>query len=169
MISQFVKDYGSIISPTIAFILGIAAVLIKYGIDNIVQKRRTKKSFMKAKEMLSKIQLPDYCEGPKKKSPHELIHATMARNLTNISRLYFSLSATYKYMQSLEKDINQSKNLLIINQYFYLVWRIENMITEIETIRESSDVDASTWHNLQREIPELLEFLNDDWFSLKNN
>lgn len=169
MISQFIKDYGSIISPTIAFVLGIVAVLIKYGIDNIVQKRRTKKSFIKAKEMLAKIHLPDYCEGPNKKSPHEFMHATMARNLSNISRLYFSLSATYKYLQSLEKDINQSKNLLIINQYFYLVWRVENMITEIKAIRESSDVDASTWHSLQKEIPELLEFLNDDWFSLKNS
>lgn len=169
MISQFIKDYGSIISPTIAFILGIVAVLIKYGIDNIVQKRRTKKSFIKAKKMLAKIHLPDYCEGPNKKSPHEFMHATMARNLSNISRLYFSLSATYKYLQSLEKDINQSKNLLIINQYFYLVWRVENMITEIEAIRESSDIDASTWYSLQKEIPELLEFLNDDWFSLKNS
>ena len=68
MISQFIKDYGSFISPTIAFVLGIVAVLIKYGIDNIVQKRRTKKSFIKAKEMLAKIHLPDYCEGPNKKS-----------------------------------------------------------------------------------------------------
>lgn len=60
MILQFIKDYGSVISPTIAFILGIIAILIKYVLDDRLQKRQTMKSFKKAKEMLSKIQLPEY-------------------------------------------------------------------------------------------------------------
>ena len=168
----FIKDYGSIISPTIAFLLGIITVFIKNQIDSKSQRKQTEKSFEKAKEMLSKIRLPDYCEGPKRKNPNDLMHATMARNYTNIARMYFSLSAAYKYLSSLESDINKSNNLLVINQYFYLIWRIEKMIKELEMLRDHSnsvDIDASTWRGLQRKIPELLEFLNEDWFSLKGD
>lgn len=167
MILQFIKDYGSVISPTIAFILGIIAILIKYVLDNRLQKRQTMKSFKKAKEMLSKIQLPEYRKGPE--TTDCLMHATMARNLTGISRMYFSLTATYQYFKSLDVYINRSNNLLIINQYFYLVWRIEKLIKNLEDIRKQSDIEESTWRGLQHEIPELLEFIENDWFALNDS
>lgn len=161
--NQIIRDYGTIISPTVAFLLGIVTLQIKNWIDNKVQRRRTAESFEKAKEMLSRIQLPEYSKGASK-SRIVGFNAAQARNLTNISRMYFLLSATYKYLLSLENDINRSQNLSHINQYFYLVWRIEKLIAELEIIREKSDVDMGEWCELQHQIPELLEFINDDWF-----
>lgn len=93
----------------------------------------------------------------------------MARNLTDISRMYFSLTATYQYFKSLDVYINRSNNLLIINQYFYLVWRIEKLIKNLEDIRKQSDIEESTWRGLQHEIPELLEFIENDWFALNDS
>lgn len=112
--NQIIRDYGTIISPTVAFLLGIVTLQIKNWIDNKVQRRRTDESFEKAKEMLSRIQLPEYSKGASK-SRIVGFNAAQARNLTNISRMYFLLSATYKYLLSLENDINQSQNPSHIN------------------------------------------------------
>lgn len=165
--NQIIRDYGTIISPTVAFLLGIITLQIKNWIDNKVQRKRIDESFEKAKEMLSRIQLPEYSMRAGKGGILG-INAAQAMNLTNISRMYFLLSAAYKYLLSLENGINQSQNPSHINQYFYLVWRIEKLITELEIIRENSDVDMREWRELQRQIPELLEFINDDWFLFDN-
>lgn len=166
--AQFIKDYGSILSPTIAFVLGIFTMLLKYYLDSKIQKKQTYDSFEKAKEMLSKIRLPDYCEGSNIDASCKIFSAATARNLTNISRMYFSVSATYQYLLSLESEINKSKNLLIINQYFYLVWRVKNFVQQLKSIRDSQKISASEWYALQNEIPELLNFLHDDWFAMEN-
>jgi len=114
--AQMIKDYGSLISPTLAFILGIIAVLIKIKLDNGVQKKHTAKYFNKSIDMLSKIELPEFEENPiplNERNDGGIFHASMARKLTDLSRMRFSLSSVYKYLQNLESDVTKSVDLLM--------------------------------------------------------
>jgi len=60
--TQFFKDYGALVSPTIAFLLGIIAVALKYKLDNRTRKTHTTKCFRKAVSILAKIDLSEYKE-----------------------------------------------------------------------------------------------------------
>ena len=164
---EFIKVYGIIISPLVAIILGIIAVFIKTWIDNVNSIKQTIKSYNNVKSMLNNIKLPKYSSSPRSSISDEIfIDAFTARNLTNISRMYFSIIAAYNYLLSLNNDINKSGNLLIINQYYYLSWRLKKLIDSLEAIRNNKRINVETWNELNKEIPGILNFLEEDWFKL---
>jgi len=64
----------------------------------------------------------------------------------------------------------------MINQYFYLIERIPKITIQIDEVKSKLEDDIheiqnknpaiSEWRHLQNELPQLLDFLKDDWFSL---
>lgn len=142
----------------------------------------TVKRFNKAIKMLSKIRLPEFEEDPlleKEDSSNLFFSASVARNLTHLSRMKFSLSATYKFLCSLENDITKSVDLLMINQYFYILQMIPSITQQAEELHDllASNINGNydrnsvkdVWVILQHELSHLLIFLEDDWFALQEN
>ena len=84
------------------------------------------------------------------------------------------LLSVYRFLSNFESDITKDDDLVLISKYYYIVERIPNIVKQIDTVREKLktekyethdlDLARSEWTQLHRELPELLELLNDQWF-----
>lgn len=145
---ELIKVYGLIISPIFAFVLGVLTILIKEWFDDFSRKKKTIKSFKKVKLMLKRINLREY-EHPlphnKDREKQRFLDSPTARNMTHFSRYYFHVSAANMFLKSLKDEISKLNNLDLINEYFYLDWRLNLLITKIEEIRDNDTfIDSST-------------------------
>lgn len=161
---EFIKAYGSVLSPTIAFVLGIAAVYLKIGIERKMDKKRAYTSFGTLIAMLSKVTLPPYSQPITKGHPD----AGTLRNITHLSRLYFGLSSINAYLEKITTEIRDHGDALMIHQAYYLGWRLEKFIKTIDDMRVLNYISEEQYGSVQRDLPELLLYLDEDWFSLRD-
>src|SRR5260221_12863163 len=100
---EFLKNYGTLIGPLLAFTLGAIALYIKFYIDRQVESWRSKKKMKKLIQLIlaSKPPLKYYPN----KAKDGLFHADEARNLTNLSIFYKRLEVVLAYIETIENDI----------------------------------------------------------------
>jgi len=159
---QFIKEFGTILAPVIAFLLGVVALYANMRFVEHREKKQAEKSFEKAKEMLARATLPPFEE--RKYNRDELsigdallLHASDARNMTYLARLYFQLSATQLFFANIKDGVIKTNNLLLIYQYFYLTWRLNKLVSEVESAREERILQRQTYSDLRSDLLTILE------------
>jgi hypothetical protein len=131
---EFFQLYGPAIGPTIAFTLGIIALFIKYFIDTNLGRR----SVLSKLDLLKKMILES--PPPKKFHPNiameGMIHADEARNLANMSRLYFRFLSIDVLIRSIENDVYKYGNISNIREFNTIKLRHENFIKRVKDASE---------------------------------
>lgn len=156
-ISQALKDYGAAIGPTIAFILGIAAFVLKNAIDDQWAKCRFTTRFQNLKNLtLTSKSPPKFHPGT---TDHNLLHADEARNLTNLSRFYNRLLALKLFFKTLEGDISTYGSPAQTQQFHSMKWWFEILYTEVDSYRSKANFRMEEFHFYR--ITELSTHLND--------
>lgn len=99
---------------------------------------------------------------------------SLSLRFNELKRMEVMLLSVYRFLSNFESDITKDDDLVLISKYYYIVERIPNIVKQIDTVREKLktekyethdlDLARSEWTQLHRELPELLELLNDQWF-----
>jgi hypothetical protein len=55
---ELFRDYGAAIGPTVAFALGVFALVVKHGFDNLAARRSAERRVAKIAEMVQQSQPP---------------------------------------------------------------------------------------------------------------
>lgn len=133
---EFLKDYGTLIGPLMAFTLGVIALYIKFYIDRQVESWRSRKKMRKL------IQLILSSKPPRKYYPQTakdgLFHADQARNLTNLSIFYKRLEVLLSYTVTVENDILTNCSVAEIQQFHDLKFILKYLSKDVEEARNNS-------------------------------
>jgi len=138
---EFLKDYGTLIGPTLAFGLGVLAIFIKFWSDRQLESWKSKKKMKKL------IKLILESKPPKKyyplKSKDGFLHADQARNLTNLSIFYKRIEIVKSFIDSIEEDILTNCNVSKIQQFQDLKFIASYLFRDIEKHRNDNKHDFS--------------------------
>ena len=152
------KDYGSLIGPALAFILGVMAIYIKFYTDRQLENWKSRKKLKKLFKLIkeSKPPLKYY---PNKSS--NFIHADQARNLTNHSIFYKKIKVINYYINNIEEDILTNGSLIEIQQFTDLQFVISYMNRDIETFRNGSKQKDENLNFKDLDKSDFLKIMND--------
>ena len=157
--ADFVKDYGPAIGPTLAFLLGVFALFIKYKVDQFTASRSLKKRLIHLQKMVISC-APPVIFHPKI-SETGFIHADEARNLSNIVRFYSKLLALNSAFDSVEKAVIEHGNAEQILMFHNSKWWFKIIFKDIEKMRSTdnyrlrkTDLDnlTHTWELLKESM-----------------
>ncbi|WP_414667414.1 hypothetical protein [Escherichia coli] len=157
--ADFVKDYGPAIGPTLAFLLGVFALFIKYKVDQFTASRSLKKRLLHLQKMVISCSPPTTFHP--KQSETGFIHADEARNLSNIARFYSKLLALNLAFDSVEKAVIEHGNAEQILMFHNSKWWFKIIFNDIEKMRNTDNHRLSkadlanlthTWELLKESI-----------------
>lgn len=134
-LTDFLKDYGSAIGPTLAFLLGIFALFIKYKIDQFTASRSLKRRLLHLQKIVLSCPPPDKFHP--KKSESGLMHADEARNMTNHSRFYSKLLALHSAFNSVEKTVLEYGTADQILMFHSSKWWFDILFKDVENKRKT--------------------------------
>ncbi len=158
-LSDILKDYGSAIGPTLAFVLGVLALFIKYKVDQFTAFRSLRKRLLYLQKMVVSCAPPSTFHP--KQSETGFIHADEARNLSNIARFYSKLLALNSAFDSVEKAVIEHGNAEQILMFHNSKWWFKIIYNDIEKMRNTdkyrlnkADLDnlTHTWGLLKESI-----------------
>ena len=170
---QFIKDFGTILAPIIAFLLGVVALYANVRFVEHREKKQAEKSFKKAKMMLATATLPpfeksihkrDECSIGDEQNKTIFLHASDARNMTYLAGLYFQLSATQLFFAHIKDGVIKTNNSLLIYQYFYITWRLDRLVFQIRSAREEKILQEQTHSLLRSDLLTILGVPGGDIF-----
>lgn len=138
--------YGAAIGPTIAFILGVVAFLIRDAMD----ARNKKQQMRRRLKLLRRIiqESPPPSKFFPRVADSGLLHADQARNLTNIARFYGRLLTTQALLAVMKDEVFQFGNIGEINQYSQIKWWHEILVQDIEELRAGRNVDHQSFMDI---------------------
>ncbi|WP_291149274.1 hypothetical protein [Flavobacterium sp. UBA7680] len=153
---DFLKDYGTLIGPLIAFTLGVIALYIKFYIDRQVENWKSKKKMAKLIKIIqsSKPPLKYY----PLKSKDRFFHADQARNLTNVSIFYKRLEVILAFMGTVENDILTNCSVIEIQQFHDLKFIVTHLATDVNKAKNKRLI-VSKEEILDREDFNEIDFL----------
>jgi hypothetical protein len=114
MTKEFLKDYGTLIGPVLAFGLGVVAILIKFYLDRWLEKWKTEKRIKKLIGLI-KSSPPPKTYFPNK-SQSGFIHADEARNLTNLSIFLKKIEVIESVIDKIEESVLTNSSNIRIQQ-----------------------------------------------------
>ncbi len=152
----FLKDYGTLIGPSFAFILGVTAIYIKFYTDRQIESWRSGKKLKKLIELIKKSQPP--LKYYSKKSSDGLLHADQARNLTNLSIFQKRITVIKSFIETVENNILTDCSVLEIQQFQDLKFIISYIMRDIESSKNS--ISSSDFNNIQKSYERLLVICN---------
>lgn len=115
MLKEFLKDYGTLFGPLIAFILGVIAIYIKFYLDRKLDIWRSKKKLKKLIEIVLESKPPSKYYPQKGKSFS--LHADEARNLRNLAVFNNRLAVINSFISAVENDILTNCTVIQIQQF----------------------------------------------------
>lgn len=161
---DFLKDYGTLIGPVFAFILGVLAIYLKFYTDRQLAKWRSKRKMKKL------IQLIFDCRPPIGALPvfHPGVKADLSnviKNARNYSIFKKRLKVVTGYIDSSENDILTDGTVTNI-QYFheikvkwsFLLKRINEKEELKFSIEDKSDSRENHFNNIIKSYEDLIIF-----------
>lgn len=118
LMKDFLKDYGTLIGPSLAFMLGILAIYIKYLVDHKIEKTKSKRKLDALIKLIIESKPP-----PKfypEVSKEGFIHTDQARNLTNISIFLRKITLVLVVIEKIENDVLINCSIPKIQQFNYI-------------------------------------------------
>ena len=139
MTKEFLKDYGTLIGPILAFGLGVFAILIKFYLDKWLEKWKTEKRIKKL------IGLIKNSPPPKTYFPHksesDFIQANEARNLTNLSIFLKKIEIIESFIDRIEESVLTNSSYIRIQQLTdikFIVQYYKKDLSELKKYRKSN-------------------------------
>jgi len=158
--AEFLKDYGPAIGPTLAFILSIFALYVKYRFDQVSAGWNVVRRIDHLRSLVGKVTPPP--EYFPQSTSNELLHADEARNLTNLARFYAHLLALKPVVEAVGKSVADSGNEDQVLRFHSAKWWFDILMTKVEKWRTTENFRLSfTDHeNLLREWKQFVEMLS---------
>ena len=132
---DFLKDYGTLIGPTFAFILGVIAIYIKFYSDRQLDKWKSKRKLTKLIALIRDSKPPS--KYYPKKSKDGFLHADQARNLTNASIFLKKVKVLNSFIDTVENDILTNCTVLEIQQFTDIKFIVAYLSADIEKFRNN--------------------------------
>ena len=142
MTKEFLKDYGTLVGPAIAFGLGVLAVFIKFYLDRWLDKWKTEKRIKKLIGLI-KNSPPPKTYFPNK-SAYGFISANEARNLLNITIFLKKIEVIESFIEKIEESVlTNSSNIRIqqITDLKFIVRYYKKDLAELKNYRKSEKVE----------------------------
>jgi hypothetical protein len=158
--AELLKDYGSAIGPTLAFILGLLALYGKYRFDQVSAGWNVTRRIEHLKNLVAKVVPPP--EYFPQSADGVLLHADEARNLTNLARFYAHLLALKPVVEAVGKLVADSGSEEQVIRFHSAKWWFDILITTVEKWRATENFRLSpTDHmNLLSEWKQFVETLS---------
>lgn len=156
---DFLKNYGVLIGPLLAFTLGVIAIYIKFYIDRQVENWRSRKKMRKLIEIIQASQPP--LKYYPLKSNNGFIHADQARNLTNLSIFTKRLEVILSYIETVENNILTDCSVNEIQQFHDLKFIVVYMSKNVSELRDKS--------SLFDKKSNLLDLNENDFFRIQDD
>lgn len=132
--SVFLKDYGVLIGPVFAFVLGVIAIYIKFYSDRQIESWKSRKKLRKLVQLIKKSPPPS--KYYPQKSTIGFFHADQARNLTNISIFHKRVAVINSFIETIENDVLTNCAVLEIQQFHHLKFIISYTLRNMEDLQE---------------------------------
>lgn len=136
---DFLKEYGTLIGPLVAFALGIIALLIKFYIDRKLEVWKSNKKIDKLISLIKDSQPPNRYWP--EKGDGSFPHAHEARNLTNVSMYSKKIKVIESFINKIEDDVLTNCSNLKVQQVTDLKFIVQYLKRDIEEMK-ISDVDG---------------------------
>ncbi|WP_421978906.1 hypothetical protein [Roseivirga seohaensis] len=134
---EFLKDYGTLIGPTLAFSLGVIALLIKFHFDKQFDKWKANRQVKKLFELIKESQPPN--KYFPKKSDDNFLHADEARNLTNLSIFLKKMEVIESFILKIEGAVLANCSNLKIQQVTDLKFISKYSIKYLNDIKKNKN------------------------------
>jgi hypothetical protein len=173
MMKEFLKDYGALIGPFLAFFLSFIALIFKYKIDVWVNKKVLENRFLNLKKLIMESN-PDkvfvyHSNKPSKKY--------QANNKTNFPLYFARMKIINAYTEELKKSIDSSGNPETIIKFYEIYFRFKEAFEEISEWKEKNRYESvpndnygelsSSWNSFSAPISwktksaKLVPYVND--------
>lgn len=139
--SDVLKDYGSAIGPTLAFILGMLALYGKYRFDQVSAGWTVGRRIDHLRNLVGKVAPPP--EYFPQSAGDGLLHADEARNLTNLARFYAHLLALKPVVEAVGKSVVDSGSEDQVIRFHSAKWWFDVLITTVEKWRAKENFRLS--------------------------
>jgi hypothetical protein len=138
---EYIKDYGSLIGPITAFLLGVLALYVKYSIDRKLDEWKSRKRLKKLFELIKHSAPPSHYHPNKPKDG--LIHANEARNITNLSNFNHRLTVLSMFIEKIANDVMVHSTLGEVQQFHRIKWLVEGIKSRVEKMRGDTEDESS--------------------------
>src|SRR5215213_9501824 len=136
--------YGPAIGPTVAFLLGILALFVKFRVDNYLDKTKRLEKSEQLKQLIRAAPPPSFYHPV---TPDDsfmpitvdkaLLEEYQRRNITNAGRLYNRLLTTKVLIENMTEQINHHGEESEIRQFNNIKWRHDFLVKEVEELTEN--------------------------------
>jgi hypothetical protein len=149
--------YGPAIGPTVAFLLGILALFVKFRVDNYLDKTTRLEKLEQLKQLIRAAPPPSYYspvpleereESPDSFKPKSvdkrLFEEYQSRNIANVGRFYNRLLTTKVLIDNMTEQINHHGEESEIRQFNTIKWWHDNLFKQVEDLTEiGKPIDAA--------------------------
>lgn len=164
-LKSLIKDYGPAIGPILAFVFGILTLMIKYGLDKLLDRRKIFKSFKILKDFIIDNPPPEYL--PVGEVESILGSKACINNLDNILKYRNRLISIDEIIKVVDNDLINTLDLISIRQYHNIKCYFRKILDIIDIAIEEKELIGSgvfvAIHSFHKDIVKIIDS-KDEFF-----